>query len=502
MEGRGIHDPMSGSVRRGGEEAGICRIGRATRGAGHVDTGSKESMNETRDLLNDTARRAIRFLESLPERRVAASREAGELVPALGGALPHNGMPASEILARLDEIGGQGVVASAGPRYFGFVTGGALPASLAASWLASAWDQNAFSEVSSPIGAAIERVAMRWVIEILGLPADAGAAFVTGATMANFTALAAARRAVLLAHGHDVDRDGLDAAPRITVVAGEQAHATLFKALGMLGLGRERVVLVPADGQGRLRAGALPRPDGPTIVCTQAGNVNTGAFDPVGAVCDEVHTSDVWVHVDGAFGLWARVSGRFAELAAGVERADSWATDAHKWLNVPYDSGLAIVRDAGMLRGAMSVQAEYLPDRAGRDPFEFTPETSRRMRGLEIWAAIASLGRGGIEALVERNCRQARRFAAGLHDGGCEILNDVVLNQVLVAFGDDRTTTEVIRGVQREGTCWCGGTRWNGRAAMRISVSSWATDDDDVERSLAAILRVAGDVRGEDRAGR
>ena len=453
-------------------------------------------MNETRELLNDTARRAARFLESLPERRVAASREASELVPALGGALPHHGMPASEILARLDEIGGQGVAASAGPRYFGFVTGGALPASVAASWLASAWDQNAFSEVSSPLGAAIEQVAMRWLLEILDLPAEAGAAFVTGATMANFTALAAARRAVLLAHGHDVDRDGLGAAPRITVVAGEQAHATLFKALGLLGLGRERVVLVPADGQGRMRAGALPRPDGPTIVCTQAGNVNTGAFDPVGAVCDAVPASDVWVHVDGAFGLWAKASGRLAELAAGVERADSWATDAHKWLNVPYDSGLAIVRDAGMLRGATSVQAEYLPDRTIRDPFEFTPETSRRMRGLEVWAAIASLGRGGIEALVERNCRQARRFAAGLHDGGCEILNDVVLNQVLVAFGDDRTTTEVIRGVQREGTCWCGGTRWNGRTAMRVSVSSWATTDDDVERSLAAILRVAGDVRG------
>ena len=453
-------------------------------------------MSEVRELLTETARRAGRFLESLPGRRVAASRDAGELVPALGGALPRNGMPASEILARLDEIGGQGVVASAGPRYFGFVTGGVLPASLAASWLAAAWDQNAFSEVNSPTGAAVERVAMRWVLEILGLPAGAGAAFVTGATMANFTALAAARRAVLLAHGHDVDRDGLGTAPRITVVVGEQAHATLFKALGMLGLGRERVVRVPADEQGRMRVDALPILDGPAIVCTQAGNVNSGAFDPVGEVCDAVRAGDVRVHVDGAFGLWARASGRLAELAAGVERADSWATDAHKWLNVPYDSGLAIVRDAGMLRGAMSVQADYLPDRASRDPFEFTPETSRRMRGLEVWAAVASLGRDGLEELVERNCRQARRFAAGLRDAGCEILNDVVLNQVLVAFGDDRATTEVIRGVQREGTCWCGGTQWNGRAAMRISVSSWATTDDDVERSLAAILRVADAVRG------
>ena len=453
-------------------------------------------MNDMRELLDETFQRAARFMESLPERRVAASHEADELVPALGGALPKKGLPASEILSRLDETGVQGVVASAGPRYFGFVTGGTLPASLAASWLAAAWDQNAFSEASSPVGAAIERVAMRWVLEALDLPADAGTAFVTGATMANFTALAAARRAILLAHGHDADRHGLHAAPEITVVVGEQAHATLFKALGMLGLGRDRVVRVPADDQGRMRVDALPDLDGPVIVCTQAGNVNTGAFDPVGAVCDAVRASDVWVHVDGAFGLWARASARFADLAQGIDGADSWAVDAHKWLNVPYDSGLAIVRDAGALRGAMSVQADYFPAQENREPFQFTPEASRRMRGVEIWAAIASLGRDGIKELVEQNCRQARRFAAGLLDAGCEILNDVVLNQVLVAFGDDRATTEVIRGVQREGTCWCGGTRWNGRAAMRISVSSWATTDDDVERSLAAIIQVADAVLG------
>ncbi len=452
-------------------------------------------MNGMRELLDDTVRRAARFLDSLAERPVAASCGAGELVPALGGALPETGQPASAILSLLDEAGERGAVASAGPRYFGFVTGGVLPASLAANWLAAAWDQNAFSEVSSPVGAAIERVAVRWILEALDLPADAGIAFVTGATMANFTALAADRRAVLLAHGHDVDRDGLHAAPEITVVVGEQAHATLFKALGMLGLGRDRVVRVPVDGQGRMRADALPGLDGPAIVCTQAGNVNTGAFDPVGAICEAVRAYDVRVHVDGAFGLWARASTEFADLARGIGQADSWAADAHKWLNVPYDSGLAIVRDAGALRGAMSVQADYLPDRENREPFEFTPETSRRMRGVEVWAALASLGRGGLVELVERNCRQARRFAAGLRDAGFEVLNDVVLNQVLVAFGDDRATAETIRAVQREGTCWCGGTRWNGRAAMRISVSSWATTDDDVERSLAAIVRVAETVR-------
>ncbi|MYE02000.1 MAG: aspartate aminotransferase family protein [Alphaproteobacteria bacterium] len=448
-------------------------------------------------MLDETVRRAARFLESLPERPVAASSRAGDLAAALGGALPEKGLPASEVLSRLDEIGGQGTVASAGPRYFGFVTGGVLPAPLAANWLAAAWDQNAFSETSSPVGAAVERVATRWLLEALDLPADSGTAFVTGATMANFAALAADRRAVLLAHGHDVDRHGLHAAPEVAVVAGEQAHATLFKALGMLGLGRDRVVRVPVDGEGRMRVDALPDLDGPAIVCTQAGNVNTGAFDPIGAICEAVRAGDVRVHVDGAFGLWARISPEFAALAEGIERADSWAADAHKWLNVPYDSGLAIVRDAGALRGAMSVQADYLPDPANREPFEFTPETSRRMRGVEVWAALASLGRDGLAALVERNCRQARRFAAGLQDAGFEILNDVVLNQALVAFGDDRTTERVIRGVQRDGTCWCGGTRWNGRAAMRISVSSWATADDDVERSLAAIIRVANQVRGQ-----
>ncbi|MDE2926836.1 MAG: pyridoxal-dependent decarboxylase [Acidobacteriota bacterium] len=447
-----------------------------------------------RDLLQETAERAAKFLESLPERRVSAARNAEELVADLGGELPQKGLPASEIVERLDVTGVQGVVASAGPRYFGFVTGGALPASLAANWLAAAWDQNAFSEAGSPAGAAIEQVAMRWVFEALELPADAGAAFVTGATMANFTALAAARRAVLHAHGHDVDRHGLHGAPEITVVVGEQAHATLFKALGMLGLGRDRVWRVPVDAQGRMQVGSVPDLDGPAIVCTQAGNVNSGAFDPVGAVCDAVGGRDVWVHVDGAFGLWARASRRLGPLSAGVERADSWATDAHKWLNVPYDSGLAIVRDAGALRATMSVHADYLPGRISRDPFEFTPETSRRMRGVEIWAALLALGRDGIEELVDRNCLQARRFAAGLFDAGWEILNDVVLNQVLVAFGDDRITTDVIRGVQREGTCWCGKTNWNGRAAMRISVSSWATTDEDVERSLAAILRVADDM--------
>ena len=454
-----------------------------------VDT--SESWKTIRELLGDVQVRSARYLESMPVRRVAAEYCADDIVQALGGELPLQGRPASEILAQLDEIGSKGTVASAGPRYFGFVTGGALPASLAANWLAASWDQNAFSETSSPVGTAIEMVALRWVLEILKLPKSAGASFVTGATMANFTALAAARRSVLLAHGYDVDRYGLQRAPEVTVLAGEQAHATLFKALGMLGLGREQVIRIPADAQGRMRADALPDLTGPAIVCTQVGNVNTGAFDPVGTICDAVEAGDVWIHVDGAFGLWARASHQFDQLSAGVQRADSWATDAHKWLNVPYDSGLAIVRDAEALRSALSLQAEYLPERAGRAPFDYTPESSRRARGIEIWAAITALGRNGVEELVERSCRHARRFAEGLRNSGYQVLNDVVLNQVLVSFGDDRTTAEVIRGVQRDGTCWCGGTRWGGQTAMRISVSSWATTGDDVERSLAAILKVA-----------
>lgn len=454
-----------------------------------------EPQESTRELLGEVQQRSALFLESLPERHVPASRGADDLAQALGGALPRLGRPASEILAQLDEVGSKGTVASAGPRYFGFVTGGALPAAVAANWLAAVWDQNAFSEVSSPICAAVESVALQWVLELLRLPATSGAAFVTGATMANFAALAAARRSVLLAHDYDVDCRGLHGSPEITLVAGKQAHATLFKAFGMLGLGRERVIQVPVDEQGRMRADALPDIAGPAIVCTQVGNVNTGAFDPVGAICDAVKREDVWVHVDGAFGLWARVSQEFGVPAAGIEWADSWATDAHKWLNVPYDSGLAIVRDADALRCAMSLQAAYLPQRAGREPFDYTPESSRRARGLEIWAAIASLGRDGVAELVERCCRHAQSFAEGLSGAGCQVLNDVVLNQVLVSFGDDRTTSEVIRRVQRDGTCWCGGTLWGGRTAMRISVSSWATTSDDVERSLEAILSVVRGVK-------
>jgi glutamate/tyrosine decarboxylase-like PLP-dependent enzyme len=380
----------------------------------------------------------------------------------------------------------------AGPRYFGFVIGGSLPVALAANWLAGAWDQNTGLYIPTPATARLEQIALGWLLDLFQLPPDCGGAFVTGATVANFTALAAARHAVLQRAGWNVEADGLFGAPPITVIIGEEAHPTVFKSLGLLGLGRTRPIKVPADSQGRMRPEAIPPILGPTIVIAQAGNVNTGAFDPLAEICERVRPAGAWVHVDGAFGLWAATAPSRSHLVKGVEGADSWATDFHKWLNVPYDSGLALVRDPDALRAAMAITAEYLPTTSPyRNPSDFTPELSRRARGVEVWAALRSLGRNGVAELVERTCRYARRFAEGLQSGGYEVLNDVVLNQVLVAFGDAETTNQVISSIQTDGTCWCGGTVWHGRTAMRISVSSWATTDEDFERSLDSMLQVA-----------
>jgi glutamate/tyrosine decarboxylase-like PLP-dependent enzyme len=443
-------------------------------------------------LLENAAARGIRYLGGLDDRPVAPSREAVEALGRFEEPLPEHASEPEDVLALLDEAGSPATMAMAGSRFFGFVIGGVLPAPLAASWLAAAWDQNSALHEVTPGTATIERVALEWLVDLLGLPAGTAGAFVTGATVANFTALAAARGAVLRRAGWDVEADGLFGAPGITVVVGEEVHPTLLKSLGLLGLGRSRVVRVPVDGQGRMRADALPVLEGPTIVCAQAGNVNTGAFDPVGEICERAHAAGAWVHVDGAFGLWAAASPRHAHLVAGAERADSWATDCHKWLNVPYDSGIAFVRDGAALRRAMAVTAEYLPTESPhRNPSDYTPELSRRARGVEVWAALRQLGREGAAALVERCCHHARRFSDGLREAGYEVLNDVVLNQVLVAFGDAERTRRVIGRVQRDGTCWCGGTEWQGRTAMRISVSSWATTTADVEQSLAAILRAA-----------
>ena len=457
-----------------------------------VDTGPpRETLADRDAALAIAAERARRYCQGLKDRAVAPPPVAVERLTELGGPCPDGPADPSAVLHLLDDVGSPATVASAGGRYFGFVVGGSLPAALAANWLAAAWDQNAFAVVMSPVAAALEEIALGWLVDLLGLPPGSGGGFVTGATMANFTGLAAARHALLARVGWDVEGQGLFGAPPISVVVGDEVHVSLLKALSLLGFGRDRVIRVPVDAQGRMRADALPPLRGPTIVCLQAGNVNSGAFDPAPEICRIAHAAGAWVHVDGAFGLWAAVAPERAHLARGVAEADSWATDAHKWLNVPYDSGLVFVRHAEDLQASMATSAAYLMQGDRREGGQYTPECSRRARGVEVWAALRSLGRSGVADLVERCCRHASRFADGLRAAGYEILNDVVLNQVLVSFGDDATTRRVIDGVQSDGTCWCGGTTWHGRAAMRISVSSWATTDDDVEQSLAAILRIA-----------
>ncbi|HEX6818096.1 MAG TPA: aminotransferase class V-fold PLP-dependent enzyme [Ktedonobacterales bacterium] len=443
------------------------------------------------DVLRDAAERAIRYLDSLDERRVGPDPEAVERLRELETPLPEGPSDPEATIALLDQHSGA-LMAMSGPRFFGFVIGGTLPAALAANWMAGAWDQNAAYFVSSPLCEKVEDVALSWLVDLLGLPTGTGAGFVTGATVANFTCLAAARKSVLQAAGWDVEADGLFGAPPVTVVIGEEAHPSLMKALGMLGFGRNRLVRVAVDDQGRMRADAFPEHiQAPAIVCLQAGNVNTGAFDPAEAIIPRAKAAGAWVHVDAAFGLWAAATPRYAHLMAGYADADSWATDAHKYLNTPYDSGLAFVRDAEMLRGAMAVTAAYLPTSTLRDACSYTPELSRRARGVEVWAALHSLGRTGVAELVERTCRHAQHFAEGLRAAGFDVLNEVVLNQVLVSFGDATQTERVIASIQREGVLWAGVTRWQGHTAMRISVSGWRTTDADVERSLAAIVRAA-----------
>ena len=457
-------------------------------------------MDPVNDVLSLTADYAAQFLATLDERPIRADASIEELREALGGPLPQTGTDAMQVVADLIAAAEPGVVAIPSGRYFGFVIGGALPAALAADWLTSTWDQNAGLVVGGPSAAVVEEVALEWLRDLLGLPDGVSAGFVTGCQMAHVTALAAARHHVLASAGFDLARDGLQGAPRLRVLVGEERHVTVDRALRFLGIGTAQIDAVPVDGQGRMRADkfvhALEASSAPTIVCAQAGNVNTGSFDPLVEIADAVAGTGAWLHVDGAFGLWAAASPRFQHLVAGAERADSWATDGHKWLNVPYDSGIAFCAHPASHRAAMSVNASYLeqadPD-AARDQLDWNPEFSRRARGFPIHAAIRALGRDGIAAMVERCCDNAILFAELLSaEPRVEILNDVVLNQVLVRFGDDDAQTQAtVKGVQEEGTCWLSGTVWQGRAAMRISVSNWQTSTEDVERSAAAILEAA-----------
>lgn len=455
-------------------------------------------MDEREAALRRAAEIGLEYLAGLPERRVGASADASTVAERLGAELPDEGRDPSRVIDELAAAVDPGLVASLGPRYFGFVIGGQLPAAAGADWLTAAWGQNAALHASSPAGAAVEQVAGRWMLDLLALPAQASIGLPTGAGLGNTVGLAAARHAVLDRHGWDVEARGLYNAPEITVVVGEEAHATLSTALQYLGLGRDRVVRVAVDDQGAMRAGAakdaIAAVDGPLIVALQAGNVNTGAFDPAAAVADAVASHpNAWVHVDGAFGLWAAVSPSLRHLVEGVDRADSWSTDAHKWLNVGYDCGFVAVRDADAHRAAMATSASYLMRSEQRENWEWVLDSSRRARGFVLYAALRSLGRSGVQALVERCCALARRVADRLREAdGVEILNDVVLNQVLVRFdGSDDRTRAVIAAVQDDGTAWMGGTTWQGKAAMRISVSNWSTTEADADRTVDAILRCA-----------
>jgi len=442
-------------------------------------------------------------LERLPERTVAPTATAEELRKVLGGPLPEGTRQPQLVVAELARAAEPGLMATPGGRFFGFVIGGSLPAALAADWLSSAWDQNAGLYVAAPAASVVEEVCGAWLIELFGLPKQVSYGFVTGCQMANFTALAAARHSVLEAADWDVEVDGLVGAPPIRIIVGEERHVTIDRALRFLGLGTANLRTVPADGQGRMRADALrdalAESSGPTIVCAQAGNVNTGSVDPLRTICVAAQEAGAWVHVDGAFGIWAAASPTLRHLTEGIEQADSWATDAHKWLNVPYDCGLVFCAHPVAHRAAMSSHASYLvhSENRERDELDWNPEFSRRARGFPVYAALRSLGRSGVEELVERCCQAAERFAERLAgQSGVEVLRDVVLNQVLVRFLDpgrdhDARTRAVVKVVQEDGTCWMGGTTWQGKAAMRISVSNWSTTAEDVDRSVAAILHAA-----------
>ncbi|MDT5098640.1 MAG: hypothetical protein QOC76_2377 [Mycobacterium sp.] len=451
--------------------------------------------------LSVAARHAHEFLNGLDDRPVAARVDAAGVRDALGGPLPEHGEDVDAVIGALAAGADPGLVGTAGPRHFGFVVGGALPAALAADWLVSAWDQNAAFHALSPAAAAIEEVTSAWTLDLFGLPGDASVGFVTGGQGANTTCLAAARHAVLAAAGWNVEDEGLIGAPPVRILCGEAAHATIYTALRQLGLGANTAIAVAADDQGRMRPDALrdalATSAGPAIVCAQAGNVATGAFDAFEAIADACADHDAWLHVDGAFGLWAAAAPALRHLTKGVERADSWAVDAHKWLNVPYDGAMAIVADSNAHVAAMGLAGPYLvADPGQRDGTNYAPESSRRARVIPIYAALRSLGRAGVAELIERNCAQARRMAERLAEiPGARIVNDVVLNQVLVALpGGDDANRAAVAAVQRDGVCWLGGTTWNNRYLLRVSVSNWATTDVDIDRSADAIARAAAAV--------
>lgn len=442
------------------------------------------------DFLIDAARRASNYRRDVKTAPVRPQPDA-DLSP-IGGPLPESGSDPHDVIELIDEVVTPATMGFSSPRFYGWVIGGVYPVALAADWMTAAWDQNTVYYDPSPGTVALEATALRWIREAAGLPESSWGAFVTGTTVGNMTALAAARNSVLADVGWDVTSDGLFGAPDVEVIVGEEVHPSLVKALGIVGLGRDRVTRVPVDDQGRMRADVFPAIDGPTIVCLQAGNVNTGSFDPMSDIIPKARSEGAWVHVDAAFGFWAAVSPAHRHLADGMELADSWATDCHKYLNVPYDAGIVLVRDPSTLERVMSVAAEYLPPgEIGQDPGVYTPELSRRARGVPTYAVLRTLGRQGLIDLVDRTVELAQLFAHRLSEEGFEILNDVVLNQVLVSFGEPDETRRLTQAVADEGVMFAGPTVWQGQTAMRISVSGHSTTEEDIEKSVEAIVRAA-----------
>ncbi|WP_179952119.1 pyridoxal phosphate-dependent decarboxylase family protein [Marinicella rhabdoformis] len=440
------------------------------------------------ELYQQAFQYATTFLKESNDLPIQVSDQARSDLKHLDFKLQTEGVDATQVIQELDQWVSPATMKMGSPRFFGFVIGGCYPVSVASNWMGTAWDQNTGLEKTTPAVAALERISGRWMLEMLGLPAQSAVAFVTGATVANFTALAAARNQVFNKAGWDVEADGLIGAPEVHIIISEESHPTVYKSLAMLGFGRNRVTKVPTDDQGRIDMAQFPVVKDNTIVICQAGNINSGAFDPISDICERVESKNAWVHVDGAFGLWAMASDKHRYLGEGIEKADSWATDAHKWLNVPYDSGLAFVKNEHALKAAMAITASYLPsENATRNPSDYTPELSRRARGIDIYAVLRHLGKSGVEELIDRCCACAKRFADHFTTAGFEVMNDVLLNQVVVCFGSEELNLQVMDAIQKEGTCWAGQTIWKDRLAMRISISNWQTDFKAVDDSLVVI---------------
>lgn len=447
-------------------------------------------------LLDQSRQYADEYIEGLSTRPVYPSTDSIRRLEELGGTLPETSSDPHDVLKKLHQTGAAGAVAQTSGRYFGFVNGGVLPVGLAARWLADTWDQNTAHYVMSPVNAHLEAICENWLVDLFQFPEGTAAGFVTGTTLANFSGLCAGRNELLRRRGWNVATQGLYGAPRLRLIVGAGAHAAIYKSVSMLGLGTDNIEIVPSDSQGRLRPDRLPDLDESALVVAQAGNVNSGAIDPVGEICERVAASQSWVHVDGAFGLWARVLPRLDDVCRGLEKADSWSVDAHKTLNVPYDSGVILCRDRVALNEAFRASASYFQWSDHRDGMNYTPSMSKRARIIELWAVLKSLGRQGVQRLVDQLCDNARLFAEKLESHGFQRHNEVIFNQVLVSCGgDDRLTQGTIQEIQRSGECWCGGSSWDGKTVIRISVCDWATTEIEIDRSVAAFVaaRAAAD---------